>query len=156
MLELITRNEQRARALLAGAVGIPAVVGALLGLLVGQLVVGVLVGLVAGVAFASSAHRGAAAAAEGPITAALGKLFALAEAYPDLKADANFRQLQSEITATEDRIAYARQFYNDSVLRYNNKLQTFPTVVIAGMFNFTKREFFEADEAARTVPTVQF
>jgi LemA protein len=97
-----------------------------------------------------------AAAAEGPITAALGKLFALAEAYPDLKADANFRQLQSEITSTEDRIAYARQFYNDSVMKYHNKIDTFPGMVVAKMGNFPHRELFEADEADRAVPKVEF
>jgi LemA protein len=97
-----------------------------------------------------------AAAAEGPITAALGKLFALAEAYPDLKADANFRQLQSEITATEDRIAYARQFYNDSVMHFHNKIDTFPGVIIAKMGNFPHRELFEAADTDRAVPKVEF
>ncbi len=97
-----------------------------------------------------------AAAAEGPINAALGKLFALAEAYPDLKADANFRQLQSEITATEDRIAYARQFYNDSVTRYHNRIDTFPGVAVAKFGTFPHRELFEADDTDRPVPKVQF
>jgi LemA protein len=97
-----------------------------------------------------------AAAAEGPMVAALGKIFALAEAYPDLKADANFRQLQSEITATEDRIAYARQFYNDSVTRYHNKIDTFPGVVVSKIGSFPHRELFEADEADRAVPKVEF
>lgn len=90
------------------------------------------------------------------LTGALRQLFALSEAYPDLKANQNFLALQEELTATEGRVAYARQFYNDSVLTYNNKLDTFPTVVIARSFNFGRREFFEADEAARTVPKVQF
>ena len=94
--------------------------------------------------------------ADNVLTGALRQLFALSEAYPDLKANQNFLALQEELTATEGRVAYARQFYNDSVLRYNNKLQTFPTVVLAGMFHFERREFFEADEAARTVPKVQF
>ncbi len=97
-----------------------------------------------------------AAAAEGPINAALGKLFALAEAYPDLKADANFRQLQEEITSTEDRIAYARQFYNDSVTHFHNKIDTFPGVFVAKMGNFPHRELFEAADADRAVPKVQF
>jgi len=97
-----------------------------------------------------------AAAAEAPITAALGKIFALAEAYPDLKADANFRQLQSEITATEDRIAYARQFYNDSVTRYHNRIDTFPGVAVAKMGNFPHRELFEAQDSDRAVPKVEF
>lgn len=99
---------------------------------------------------------GEAAAAEAPMVAALGKIFALAEAYPDLKADANFRQLQSEITATEDRIAYARQFYNDSVTRYHNKIDTFPGVVVSKIGSFPHRELFEADEADRAVPKVEF
>ena len=97
-----------------------------------------------------------AAAAEGPITAALGRLFALAEAYPDLKADANFRQLQAEITATEDRIAYARQFYNDSVMHYHNRIDTFPGVVVAKFGNFPHRELFEVDDVDRSVPKVEF
>ena len=98
----------------------------------------------------------AQAAADNQITAALRQLFALSEAYPDLKANQNFLALQEELTATEGRVAYARQFYNDTVLGYNNKLQTFPTVVLAGMFNFTKRDYFEADGADRAVPKVQF
>lgn len=97
-----------------------------------------------------------AAAAEGPITAALGRLFALAEAYPDLKADANFRQLQAEITATEDRIAYARQFYNDSVTNYHNRIDTFPGVIVAKLGTFPHRELFEADDVDRAVPKVEF
>jgi len=97
-----------------------------------------------------------AAAAEGPITAALGRIFALAEAYPDLKADANFRQLQAEITSTEDRIAYARQFYNDSVMHYHNRIDTFPGVIVAKFGTFPRRELFEADDIDRSVPNVQF
>ena len=97
-----------------------------------------------------------AAAAEGPITQALGRLFALQEQYPDLKADANFRQLQQEITSTEDRIAYARQFNNDSVTNYHNKIDAFPGMIIAKMGNFPHRELFEADESDRQVPRVQF
>ena len=104
----------------------------------------------------SAASPAAAAAAEGPIEAALGRLFAIAEAYPDLKADANFRQLQSELTATEDRISYARQFYNDSVTRYHNRIDTFPGVFIAKFGDFTHRELFEADEVDRAVPKVEF
>ena len=97
-----------------------------------------------------------AAAAEGPITEALGKLFALQEAYPNLKADVSFQQLQQEITSTEDRIAYARQFYNDSVMGYHNKIDTFPGVLVAKMGNFPHRELFEAAEGDRAVPRVQF
>ncbi len=98
----------------------------------------------------------AQAQAQGQITGALRQLFALGEAYPDLKANQNFLALQEELTATEGRVAYARQFYNDSVLEYNNKLQQFPTMIYARMLKFERREYFEADEAARTVPTVEF
>ena len=98
----------------------------------------------------------AQADANNQITGALRQLFALGEAYPDLKANQNFLALQEELTATEGRVAYARQFYNDSVLDYNNKLQQFPTIIFARMLKFERREYFEADEAARTVPTVQF
>jgi len=98
----------------------------------------------------------AQSAAQGQISGALRQLFALGEAYPDLKANQNFLALQEELTATEGRVAYARQFYNDSVLAYNNKLQQFPTVFYARALKFEKREYFEADEAARSVPTVEF
>jgi LemA protein len=98
----------------------------------------------------------AQADANNQITGALRQLFALGEAYPDLKANQNFLALQEELTATEGRVAYARQFYNDSVLDYNNKLQQFPTMIFARMLKFERREYFEADEAARTVPTVKF
>jgi len=98
----------------------------------------------------------AQAQAENVLTGALRQLFALSESYPDLKANQNFLSLQEELTATEDRVAYARQFYNDSVQKYNTKIQTFPTVIIAGMFNFTKREFFEAEQGSTEVPKVQF
>ena len=74
--------------------------------------------------------------ADNQITGALRQVFALSEAYPDLKANQNFLALQEELTATEGRVAYARQFYNDSVLGYNNKLQTFPTVIFADMLHF--------------------
>jgi LemA protein len=97
-----------------------------------------------------------AAAAEGPLTEALGRLFALQEQYPNLKADVNFQQLQQEITSTEDRIAYARQFYNDSVMNYHNKIDTFPGVLVAKIGTFPRREMFEADEADRAVPRVEF
>ena len=96
------------------------------------------------------------AQAENMITGALKSLFALSEAYPDLKANQNFLNLQEELTGTEGRIAYARQFYNDTVQRYNTKIQTFPTVVIAGMFHFTAREYFEVEETARDAVHVSF
>jgi LemA protein len=98
----------------------------------------------------------AQADANNQITGALRQLFALGEAYPDLKANQNFLALQEELTATEGRVAYARQFYNDSVLDYNNKLEQFPTMYFARVLKFERREYFEADEAARTTPQVRF
>jgi LemA protein len=96
------------------------------------------------------------AAADNVLTGALRQVFALSEAYPDLKANQNFLELQEELTATEGRVAYARQFYNDSVLTYNNKIQQFPGVLLAGPMKFSPREYFEAEEGAREVPKVQF
>ncbi len=96
------------------------------------------------------------AATEGILGAALGRLFAVAEAYPELQADENFRQLQDELAGTENRIAVSRQVYNDSVLTYNNAIQTFPGVVLAGPFGFARREFFETDETQREAPRVDF
>lgn len=96
------------------------------------------------------------AQAENVLTGTLKSLFAVAEAYPDLKANQNFLNLQEELTATEDRIAYSRQFFNDSVLSYNNAIQTFPRNLLAGMFNFEKREFFDAEPEAGAAPTVSF
>lgn len=96
------------------------------------------------------------AQAENMITGALKSLFALSEAYPDLKANQNFLHLQEELTGTEGRIAYARQFYNDTVQKYNTKIQTFPGVVYAGMFKFTQREYFEAEEEDRVNVQVSF
>ena len=107
-------------------------------------------------AIAAPDTPGAQAQADSALTGALRQVFALSEAYPDLKANQNFLALQEELTATEGRVAYARQFYNDSVLDYNNKLQQFPTVYYARALKFERREYFEADEAARTVPTVEF
>jgi LemA protein len=98
----------------------------------------------------------AQAQAENVLSGALKSLFAVAEAYPDLKANQNFLQLQEEVTSTEDRIAYARQFYNDSVLNYNNKIQTFPRNVIANSFKFEKREFFEVAPEETGPVKVQF
>ncbi len=98
----------------------------------------------------------AQAEASNMLSGALGKLFALSEAYPDLKANQNFLALQEELTATEGRVAYARQFYNDSVLTYDNKLESFPSVIIAKGFNFEPKEYFEAEEQARVAPTVEF
>ena len=111
------------------------------------------------------AARQSAVAAAGPeqqaqsenmLTGALRQLFALSESYPDLKANTNFLELQEELTGTEGRIAFARQAYNDSVLRYNTKIQTFPSNILAGMFRFTEREYFEADDGSRGNVQVQF
>src|SRR5207244_10232204 len=86
------------------------------------------------------------AQAENALTAAIGRLFAVAEAYPQLRATENFQQLQSQLTDTEQAIAVARQVYNDTVLTYNNAIQTVPTNILAGIFNFTRRDFFEIEE----------
>ena len=96
------------------------------------------------------------AQAENALSGTLKSLFAVAEAYPDLKANQNFLNLQEELTSTEDRIAYARQFYNDSVLGYNNRIQSFPGNLLAGAFNFDKREYFEGDPEATGPVKVQF
>jgi LemA protein len=96
------------------------------------------------------------AQAENVLTGALKSLFAVAEAYPDLKANQNFLNLQEELTSSEDRVAYARQYYNDAVLSYNTQIQKFPTVILAGMFNFEKREFFDAAPEDTETPQVQF
>jgi LemA protein len=96
------------------------------------------------------------AVADEQMTGALGRLFALSEAYPDLKANQNFLALQEELTSTESRVGYARQAYNDAVMHYNTKLQTFPTVIFAKAMKFDQREYFETDEASRQVPKVQF
>jgi LemA protein len=97
------------------------------------------------------------AEAENILTGTLKSLFALAEAYPNLKANENFLQLQEELASTENKIAFARQYYNDSVMRYNARIQQFPTNIIAGIFAFTKKEFFEVQEAAvREAPKVSF
>ncbi len=96
------------------------------------------------------------AQAENQITGALKSLFAVAEAYPDLKANQNFLALQEELTATEGRIAYARQFYNDEVLKLNTRIQSFPTNVLANAFGFHQREYFEADDTSRGPVSVQF
>ena len=94
--------------------------------------------------------------ADNQLTGALKTLFAVAENYPDLKANTNFQQLQSELSDTENKIAYSRQFYNDTVLMYNNACEKFPTNLIAGLFGFKPAEFFEANEESREVPEVEF
>ncbi|HSQ21387.1 MAG TPA: LemA family protein [Coriobacteriia bacterium] len=94
--------------------------------------------------------------AENMLSSTLKSLFAVAEAYPDLKANQNFMMLQEELSGTESKIAYARQFYNDSVMTYNTSTQTFPANVLAGMFGFTARDYFEIEEAAKEPVKVQF
>ncbi len=97
------------------------------------------------------------AGAENMLTQSLGKLFALAEAYPDLKANQNFMQLQEELTSTENKIGFARQHFNRNVSQYNESLAVFPNNIIAGMFNFEKRDFFEIEDPAhKEVPQVSF
>lgn len=105
---------------------------------------------------ASATTTGERLAADSKLTGALRQLFAVAESYPDLKANANFQQLQSELTDTENRISYARQSYNDCVLTYNNAIETFPGNIVAGS-KFQKRDGFTVeDEAARKAPSVKF
>jgi LemA protein len=107
-----------------------------------------------GMAASSDPH--AQASADNAMTGALRQLFALSEGYPDLKANQGFVSLQEELSNTESRIAYARQFYGDAVSTYNTAIQKFPNVVFAGMLGFSEREFFEAEDAARSVPEVKF
>ena len=96
------------------------------------------------------------AKAENVLTAALGRLFAVAEAYPELRASENFQQLQAELASTEDTIRVARQVYNDTVLTYENARETIPTNLVAGMFGFEEKPFFEIEEPVREAPAVQF
>jgi len=100
---------------------------------------------------------GAQSKAEAELSGALSRLLAVVENYPDLKANQNFLALQEELTSTENKISFSRQFYNDSVLGYNNKTQMFPSNVVAGMTGFKADEFFEVEGAAeRAAPTVSF
>jgi len=100
---------------------------------------------------------GERAEAENMLSGALKSLFAVAEAYPDLKANQNFLRLQEELTSTENKVSFARQFYNDNAMAYNTRIQTFPTLLIAGMFQFTKRDFFEVKAGPeREAPKVSF
>ena len=109
--------------------------------------------------------RNAAMSAQGPVGKAqaesglngtLKSLFALGEAYPDLKANQNFLNLQEELTGSEDKIAYARQYYNDEVRTYNTKIQSFPASILAKRFKFAQREYFQAEESARGPVNVKF
>ncbi len=99
---------------------------------------------------------GEAARADSQLTSTLKTLFALVENYPDLKANQNFMRLQEELTHTENKIAFTRQFYNDVVLDYNNRVQMFPTNIIAALFRFQPAEFYEISETERKVPKVSF
>jgi len=96
------------------------------------------------------------AVADNMLTGALKSLFAVAEAYPQLKANENFRALQEELTAIEDRIAYARQFYNDSVMRFNQTIQQIPANVIAGFMSLAQKDYFKIEEKEKEVPKVKF
>ena len=95
-------------------------------------------------------------AADNQLTGALKTLFAVAENYPDLKANSNFQQLQSDLTDTEDKISYARQFYNDVVLKYNNACQQFPSNMLARLFGFKEETYFQVPESETAVPEVNF
>ncbi len=94
--------------------------------------------------------------ANGDLSNVMSKLFALSEAYPELKANKSFEDMQATLKETEDKIAMTRQFYNDTVLTLNNKIEMFPSSVIASMFKFTKEAFFEASEKEKTTPKVEF
>ena len=94
--------------------------------------------------------------ANGELSGALSKLFALAESYPDLKANQNFMDLQNNLKDTEDKISYARQFYNDAVMKYQNKIEMFPTNIVASMFGFKPEKFFEATEQEKETPQIKF
>ena len=94
--------------------------------------------------------------AAGELTQALNKIMAISEAYPDLKANTNFVSLQNELTQTEDKISFARQFYNDSVYSYTNKLEMFPSSIIASLFHFERFDYFEINENDKEIPEVKF
>ncbi len=108
-------------------------------------------------AFASATTVAEEIEANNQITGALNKLFALSESYPELKANENFLSLQADLKDCEEKISYARQFYNDTVLSYNNKVEVFPTNIIANIFGFKQSEFFKLDNPAeREAPKVSF
>ena len=94
--------------------------------------------------------------ADGELTKAVSKLFALTESYPDLKANTNFMSLQGQLEETENKISSARQFYNDTVLKYNNKVEVIPSNIVASLFHFEKEPFFEANEQERENVQVKF
>jgi len=105
---------------------------------------------------AGAAGPAAKAEANGELSGALSRLLAIAENYPNLKADKNFRALQDELAGTENRIAVARRDYNEAVQGYNTKIKSFPTNLLAGVFGFGAKEYFKADDGAKKVPQVQF
>lgn len=106
--------------------------------------------------YASAGNMEEQLKADGELTQAISKLFALAESYPDLKANTNFMDLQNQLSEIEQKIVYARQFYNDSVLGLNNKIEMFPSNIIANLFGFKKMDFFKAEEAERQNVKVEF
>lgn len=111
----------------------------------------------AAVSATASGQVGQIAAAEGALIGALRSFYAVMENYPQLKADANFRALQEELTSTENKISFARQYYNDSVMKYNTACETIPSNIVASLGGFQKAEFFEIkDESERAVPKVKF
>lgn len=104
----------------------------------------------------SASSKEAEIKAAGELSGALNKLLALTEAYPELKTNENFLSLQSELTQVEEKISFARQFYNDTVMQYKNAIETFPTVLIAGMLGFKEETFFEATDEEKQNVKVQF
>jgi LemA protein len=94
--------------------------------------------------------------ANGEMTGLIGKLFAVAESYPELKANANFISLQNELAETEDKISFSRQFYNDTVMDYNNAVQMFPSNIFASIFNFKAADFFKTNDSEKAAPQVKF
>ena len=106
--------------------------------------------------YMSAGNHQDAIKANGDLSQGLGRLMAVAEAYPDLKANVNFQELQHELSKTEDKITFARQFYNDVTMDYNNAIQMFPSSILANMFNFVEEPFFAVDENETAVPQVKF
>ncbi|MBR3807482.1 MAG: LemA family protein [Lachnospiraceae bacterium] len=106
--------------------------------------------------YMNATSNGEKLAMNNQLTSNLRSLFAVAESYPDLKSNTNFLRLQDELSETEDKITYSRQFYNDAVTIYNNKIQMFPSNLVAGMFGFREEELFNTDDEAKEAPRVQF
>ena len=106
--------------------------------------------------YMNATSNGEKLAMNNQLTSTLRSLFAVVESYPDLKSNTNFLRLQDELSETEDKITYSRQFYNDAVTIYNNKIQMFPSNLVAGMFGFREEELFNTDDEAKEAPRVQF